>query len=101
MKSKLLNTNLNNYKIFYEVARVLNISLTSQNLLMTQANVSIAIKKLEDEFQVELLLRKHKGMELTLSGVILYNSLKKIFGELQSIEPELLKIKEEKHKIHV
>ena len=59
---------LDNYRIFYEVAKCKNITKASKNLFISQPAVSQTIKKLEDELGATLFIRNKKGVELTRFG---------------------------------
>ena len=69
-------TSLDNYNIFYEVAKCGNITKASERLYISQPAVSQAIKKLEDNLGVILFIRNKKGIELTAVG-------KKVFDRIE------------------
>lgn len=58
--------------VFKEVAETQNITLASKRLHISQPNVSIQIKSLEQEYGAKLLERTNKGVTLTRAGEILY-----------------------------
>ena len=68
--------NLDNYKLFYEVAKCGNITKASEKLFISQPAISQTIKKMEDRLGVKLFIRSKKGIELTTIG-------KKIFQEVE------------------
>ncbi|MEL6735269.1 MAG: LysR substrate-binding domain-containing protein [Pseudomonadota bacterium] len=55
-------------RLFVEVARHPSLSAAAEALNMTKGAVSYQIKALEDELQIQLLLRKSRGVELTKQG---------------------------------
>ena len=55
-------------RLFVEVARHPSLSSAADALNMTKGAVSYQIKALEDELQIQLLLRKSRGVELTNKG---------------------------------
>lgn len=69
-------TNLNLLKIFITVAKHKNITKASEELYISQPAISSSIKELEKEFDIELFIRKNKGVELTLFGQELYKNIK-------------------------
>lgn len=55
-------------RLFVEVARHPSLTAAADALNMTKGAVSYQIKALEDELQIQLLLRKSRGVELTKRG---------------------------------
>ncbi|MGR3514327.1 MAG: LysR substrate-binding domain-containing protein [Paracoccaceae bacterium] len=55
-------------RLFVEVARHPSLSAAADALNMTKGAVSYQIKALENELQIQLLLRKSRGVELTKQG---------------------------------
>lgn len=78
----LNNVNLNLLKYFYEVVNTHNITKASENLCISQPAITKAIKDLENELNVKLLLRSKKGVVPTTEGEILYNHIKDMFNNL-------------------
>ncbi|MGM9957573.1 MAG: LysR family transcriptional regulator, partial [Peribacillus sp.] len=65
-------------KTFVTLVEVKNFTKTADRLLMSQPNVSLHIKKLEQEFQTKLLLRSPKYIKITPTGEILYERAKQM-----------------------
>ncbi len=63
-----IKTSLNNYLVFYEVAKAKNITKASEELFISQPAVTQTIKKLEKELGVFIFIRSKKGMKLTKIG---------------------------------
>lgn len=80
-----MDLNLNNYKIFYEVARCGNITKASNNLYISQPAVSQVIKKLEEELGCILFIRSKKGIKLTDIGEKIYKQVKTSLNGLDTI----------------
>lgn len=80
-----MDLNLNNYKIFYEVAKCKNITKASNNLFISQPAVSQVIKKLEEELGCVLFVRSKKGMELTDIGKAIFTQVETSLNGLNSI----------------
>lgn len=76
------NTNLNLYKLFYDVAKCGSISKAAQKNYISQPAISKSIKKLEEELGVQLFYRKLKGVELTDRGQELLYFVEKSFNNL-------------------
>lgn len=69
---KVLNVNLESYKIFYFVAKYKGITAAAEKLCISQPAVSQAVKQLEQNLGVQLFLRTPKGAKLTAEGEVLY-----------------------------
>ncbi len=86
---------LDNYRIFYEVAKVGNITRAAENLYISQPAISQVIKKMEEQLQAKLFIRNKSGVELTRFG-------QQVF---QKVEIAILSIKaaenmaEEEHEL--
>ena len=78
----LNNINLNLLKYFYEVVNTKNITKAGENLCISQPAITKAIKDLESELNVKLLLRSKKGVSPTTEGEILYAHIKDMFSNL-------------------
>ena len=78
--------NLNLYKIFYEVALCESISDASKKLYITQSAISKAIKKLEEDLNVNLFYRSSRGVKLTDKGKELLFYVEEAFNNLVTAE---------------
>ena len=63
--------NLTKYKIFLSVAENKSISKAAAQLYISRPAVSITIRKLEENLNTTLFIRKSKGVELTEKGRLL------------------------------
>lgn len=81
--------NLARYKIFLSVAENKSISKAAASLFISQPAVSITIKKLEENLNTTLFIRKSKGVELTEKGRLLYDNVKKALLMLSDTEKNL------------
>lgn len=81
--------NLTRYKIFLAVAENRSISKAAAQLYISQPAVSITIRKLEENLNTTLLIRKSRGVELTEKGRLLYDSVKKALSMLSDTERSL------------
>jgi len=88
-----MDTNLNNYKIFYEVAKCKNITKASNNLYISQPAISQVIKKLEEDLDCILFVRSKKGMELTSIGEKIYKQVEISLNGLNTISELISKEK--------
>lgn len=84
------NINLNNYKIFYEVAASESISDASKKLYLTQSAISKSIKKLESDLNTKLFYRSNKGIKLTEKGKELLFYVEKAFNNLITAERNMI-----------
>ncbi len=78
--------NLTKYEIFLLVAECKSISKAAAQLYISQPAVSITIKKLEENLNTTLFIRKSKGVSLTENGKILYDNVKQAFNLLSGTE---------------
>ena len=68
--------NYEHYKIFCKIVECKSISKAASQLYVSQPAVSLAIKQLESNLNVQLFFRTQKGVTLTTEGEILYNYVK-------------------------
>lgn len=78
--------NLNLLKNFYRVAKEGNISKTAEKYYTSQPAISRSIKQLEDIYSAQLFYRTLNGVELTEKGKILFDSVEKIFSQINQTE---------------
>lgn len=81
--------NLSRYKIFLAVAEWKSISKAAAQLFLSQPAVSITIRKLEENLNTTLFIRKSKGVELTENGRRLYENAKLALNILSDTEDRL------------
>jgi len=84
------NTNLNLYKVFYDVSNYGSFSKTAEFTYTTESAISKSIKKLEDELETKLFYRKPHGVELTEKGKQLLYYVEKSFGNLLTAQRVML-----------
>lgn len=87
-------SNLNNYVIFYIVAKAGNISKAANQLYISQPAISKSISKLEAELGTALFARSSKGVTLTEEGQVLYEYVERAFDSLNMGEENLKNYKE-------
>lgn len=86
--------NLNNYKVFYTVAKKQNISHAAEALFISQPAISKSISNLENGLGTKLFDRTSKGVRLTPEGEILFNHISNAFDSISRGEDELKRINE-------
>jgi len=86
--------NLNQLKAFYYAAMCSSITVAAERLFITQPAVSMQVKGLEEQFGVQLFIRKKKKLELTDAGKNLFQIAKKIFGLVEQAEQVLAHAKD-------
>ncbi len=84
--------NLRQLKIFIEVATNLNITKTAKKLFLAQPSVSLAIKELEEEYNILLFKRIKQKLILTDSGKELLAYAKKIIADVNLFEAKANKL---------
>lgn len=87
-------TNLNLLKVFVTVAKYKNITKASEELYISQPAISNSIKDLENDLEIELFIRKNKGVELTLFGQELYKSIKDKIDFFDKLDTYVLSYKD-------
>ena len=84
-----MNTNFENYKTFYFVAKYGNITAAAEALYSEQPNVTRAIKNLERDLGCVLFTRSNKGVTLTPEGEKLYRRVSIAYEQITAAEEEL------------
>lgn len=79
------NINLNLYRYFLEVAKYESFSKAANSLMISQPSLSYSIKVLEEQLNKQLFIRNNHKISLTNDGLEIFNKLKNIFAELDSI----------------
>jgi DNA-binding transcriptional LysR family regulator len=77
--------NLHDIKYFLTVADEKNISAAAKTLSISQPSLSLAIKRLEENLELNLLVRGKKGVELTKDGHQLYAKFKNFLTSWEEI----------------
>ena len=85
-----MNYSYEYYRIFYYVARYLNLSKAAKVLSISQPNISRTIKKLESGLGCELFVRTNSGVLLTKQGETLYKHVREAHRELSVGEAEII-----------
>ncbi|MDL2234080.1 LysR family transcriptional regulator [Ruminococcaceae bacterium OttesenSCG-928-L11] len=80
------------YRIFREIARTRNLTRAAERLYMTQPNVSMALKSLEEQLGAILCTRTKKGIVLTREGEALAAELDAAFGHIDAAERAVHKL---------
>lgn len=84
-----MNTNFENYRTFYFVAKYGNITAAAEALYSEQPNVTRAIKNLERDLGCVLFARSNKGVTLTPEGEMLYRRVAIAYEQIAAAEEEL------------
>ncbi len=77
------------FKYLVDLAETKSLSQTAERFFMTHQAISKAIKKIEHDFSVNLLIRTKKGIELTDAGKIFINKSLEILEKYKELN-ELL-----------
>lgn len=93
--------NLESLKYFNDVVELKSISKVAKNSHISQPALSHQLFKLENEFNMQLLERSNKGVEITERGEIVYNYSKKILELYEELHKELHKDEKEKKELRV
>lgn len=89
---------LNSLKLFYEACKVKSFTKASQNLYISQSAVSIQIKKLEQNLDVQLIERNSKSFKLTREGQSLFKMAKDLFEKVDRMEIAMKRLIDKQNK---
>ncbi len=84
-----MNTNFENYRTFYFVAKYGNITAAAEALYSEQPNMTRSIKNLERDLGCVLFARSNKGVTLTPEGEMLYRRVAIAYEQIAAAEEEL------------
>lgn len=84
-----MNTNLELYRVFREVARQSSFSAAARELYVSQSAVSQAIGNLEKSLNTTLFIRGTKGVKMTGDGKLLYDYTESALSMLEKGEEML------------
>jgi DNA-binding transcriptional LysR family regulator len=73
-------------KTFYYIAKLGNITKTSEFLRLSQSALSKSLTLLEDRLQTRLFYRVTGGLQLTEEGEILFKIVEKCYLEMQQVK---------------
>lgn len=76
-------------KSFVTVAELKSITAAANKLNYLQSNMTAKIKKIENHYKRQLFIRKPKGVELTESGMNLYQQYKKMIFTWEETENKI------------
>lgn len=84
---------LRQLQCFFETAKWKSFTKASKELYIAQPAVSMAIKKLEKELDIELFRRHDRTVRLTLEGERLFVHVQKIFKQLEEAKLEMAELR--------
>ncbi|OHU84985.1 MULTISPECIES: LysR family transcriptional regulator [Pseudoalteromonas] len=76
---------------FAEVATTLNFSRAAHRLGITQPSMSAAIKRLEQSFNTQLVIRSRNGVKLTRSGAALAKHSRKFMADWEQLQANVIR----------
>ncbi len=85
----MLEENLNQYKIFYEVAKAESFTEAAKTLYISQPAISKSIKTLEHNMGTVLFVRNSRGCRLTEDGQLFFHHVKEAFSILENGRREI------------
>lgn len=71
---------------FEAAARYKSFTKAADELCVTQAAISFQVRNLEKALSVRLFVRRHRGLELTSKGHLLYATLQTTFASLEEVK---------------
>ena len=90
---RLININLDYYRVFYYVVKTGSFSQAAQELCISQPAVSQTIKQLEGQLGGSLFLRLPRGIQLTREGEVLYSYVSRGYEYLMLAEKKVREMK--------
>lgn len=84
-----MNIDMGDIKSFVTVAELKSITAAAHKLNYLQSNMTAKIKKIENHYKRQLFIRKPKGVELTESGMHLYQQYKKMIFTWEETENKI------------
>ncbi len=78
--------NIHYLEYIIEVAKCGSINRASQNLYLSQPNLSSIIKTIEHDFNIQIFQRYNKGVKLTKDGELFIKSAQTIVNEMEIIK---------------
>ena len=76
-------------RIIAEVGRAGNLTMAAQRLRMTQPGVSYQIRRIEEELGTPLLVRHHRGVDLTPEGLRLFELAARQVAEVDQLARDI------------
>lgn len=101
MDSFNFNYDLNEYKIFYVVAKCGSFSNAGEVLNVTQPSISYSIKKLEKQLNTKLFNRTKGGVDLTPEGKYIFTFVEYALNNLYLCEEKMSKKTEVKETLNI
>jgi len=86
--------NTNQLHSFIEVAKSCSINKASSKLMISRQSLCAQIKSLENELQTSLFVRTNKGVTLTPSGKVVFQSALEIVSKIQFMRKAILEMEE-------
>ncbi len=83
--------NANDLRFLLELAKTKNMSRAAERLGISQPALSMAVKRLEDCFEQQLLFRSKSGVQLTKAGELLASNSKDLLDRWQELKDSALK----------
>ena len=81
--------NFTHIKAFYTVAKLESFTLAAQELNVSQPTLSQQVKSLERHFDLPLIKRNRKGMQLTREGEIIFSYAEKLMTIAREMDREI------------
>lgn len=78
--------NVNQLRSFYSAAKSESITKAAEELMVTPAAITSQVKQLEENLGLRLLFRSGNAMRLTESGLAVFEKVRTVFEELDTLE---------------
>ncbi|GHH98914.1 selenium metabolism-associated LysR family transcriptional regulator [Neobacillus kokaensis] len=91
--------NFEHLKVFHTVAREKSFSKAAKTLHMSQPNISLQIRQLEESLHTKLFKRTTRKVDLTQTGEILFQSAEKIFYIIHQTQKDITLLSNSTHGV--
>jgi LysR family transcriptional regulator, transcriptional activator of the cysJI operon len=91
--------NLEHLKVFYTAAKKKSFSETAKILHMSQPNISLQIRQLEESLNIKLFKRTTRKIDLTPAGHLLFHSAERIFDLIHEAKKEITILADSTHGV--
>jgi DNA-binding transcriptional LysR family regulator len=87
--------NFSHLKYFYDAALEKNLAKAAAKNFVTQSAISLAIRKLEDALDCELLVHKKNSFQITEEGLAVFRKCQDIFQSVENLKNEVKQTQKE------
>lgn len=90
-----MNPNLRHLEVFRLFSRVMNVTETARLLRITQPSVSQALRDLENQLGLELIIRGQGPLKLTANADLLLKNMEDVLNDMQALRERAARLRGE------